>query len=404
MPRFRPQTRLRQHQRLGDLWYRWQSPCSAGRYGFEQGLGHWWTAGARAEMRMALEEASYFFATWGERRMRGRLHFYWRQLGAAESGAPAYLRVLPVELGASPGAQVDAVERWLSVVAFLDEHGLSAAAEQHLARCCALAEHTDLALDTRLSLLNQRGVIAQRYGNLSEAERHYREAFQLKPSAVVAANLGSLSFTAGRVQEACNWLQRALDLEDDPVERAQFISDLAAAREELGETEAALALFGSALPVLRACLGAHDPAVARTEANLGRLLYQQGRKDEGLNLLRGSHRTRRGLFGDRHLETANSANLLGLTLMDLGQLESAAPLVQQCLDIRVAMLGMEHPDTATAINNIALLSYRRRNYRAAADGFEQALEIYAANYGAGHPICEQLAAHRDAARAKSAET
>lgn len=400
MPRIRPSTLHAQHERLGELWHNWRENNAAGRYGFVHGLGHSVATGDAAFVRTGLTDMAYFVALWQQPRVRWRLYLYWRWLNDPDGMERAYTAALPGRLGDSAAEQVAAVGQWLAVVGFLDSFGLGEAARVQLARCAALGEGVALVDDARTSILNQQGVTAQRMGDLTAAAEHYEQAFALQPAAVVAANLGSLCFTMGQGQAACDWMEKAIELADDPVIRAQYSSDLATVREELGDDEAAHRLYREALAIMRDGLGGVDPAVARTEANLGRLLCLMGRQEEGLQLLRSSHRIRTALFGSEHVESANAANLLGLTLLELNELNAAEPLLRQALGIRRAVLGPSHPDTATSINNIALLAFRKGNYGAAAEAFQQAVDVYAALVGEDHPLCQQLAANRDAALGK----
>jgi tetratricopeptide (TPR) repeat protein len=403
MPRIRPTTLTQQHQQLGQLWHDWREGSSAGQYGFIHGIGHGLAAKDTAHVRAGLTDIAYFVALWQRPHARWRLYLYWRWLNDPEGMVRAYTDTLPNELGTTAQEQIDMVGQWLAVVGFIDSFGLGEAAQEQLVRCAALGEGLSLVDEARISILNQQGVTAQRRGELAAAAEHYEQAFAIQPAAVVAANLGSLCFTMGQGKAACDWLERAIDLAGDPVTRAQYSSDLATVREELGDDETALELYREALSAMRDGLGGVDPAVARTEANLGRLLCLIGSQEEGLQLLRSSHRTRMALFGSEHIESANAANLLGLTLLELKDIEAAEPLLNQALRIRRAVLGGDHPDTATSINNLALLAFRKGDYATAAEAFQQAVDVYAKLVGEEHPLCQQLAANRDAALGKVGE-
>jgi tetratricopeptide (TPR) repeat protein len=400
MPRIRPTTLHEQHQQLGQLWHEWREDSAAGRYGFVHGLGHGLAAKDTTHVRAGLTDITYFVALWQRPHVRWRLYLYWRWLNDPEGMVRAYTDSLPNRLGTTAQEQIDTVGQWLAVVGFLDSFGLGEAAQEQLARCAALGEGLSLVDEARISILNQQGVTAQRMGELTAAAMHYEHAFAIQPAAVVAANLGSLCFTMGQGQAACDWMEKAIQLAEDSVTRAQYSSDLATVQEELGNDETALGLYHEALAIMRDGLGGVDPAVARTEANLGRLLCLIGRQEEGLPLLRSSYRTRMALFGSAHIESANAANLLGLTLLELKDIEAAEPLLNQALNIRRAVLGGDHPDTATSINNLALWAFRKGDYTAAAGAFQQAMDVYAKLVGEEHPLCQQLAANRDAALAK----
>lgn len=351
-------------------------------------------------VRQGLTELAYFVALWQRPDVRWRLYLYWRWLDDKDGLEHAYTMALPHTLGDSAEEHQSSVSTWLAVVGFFDAFGLGEPARTQLARLGTLCEGVSLGDNTRVSILNQQGVTAQRMGDFSSAAIHYEQAFALQPAAIVAANLGSLSFTMGQIQAASVWMHKAIDLADDPVSHAQYSSDLAAVQEELGDDEAAFALYREALTSLREALGGVDPAVARTEANFGRLQCLMGHDESGLKLLRSSHRTRVALFGAQHIEVANAANLLGLTLLELKNLDEAEPLLTQAFGIRKAILGGSHPDTATNINNLALLAFHKGDYDAAAQAFQQALDVYATLMGEDHPLCQQIAANRDKARAR----
>ena len=139
------------------------------------------------------------------------------------------------------------------------------------------------------------GQTLRRAGRLAEAEPHLLEAYRLQreingPSsgrfASAADSLANLLHDRGRVAEARGYYQEAVSaLEKTPanatsVRAALYLNNLASALEDLCEYDDAASHYRRSLAIRRRHMAREDPALLRTESNLGRSLVRAGKVAE----------------------------------------------------------------------------------------------------------------------------
>jgi tetratricopeptide (TPR) repeat protein len=124
---------------------------------------------------------------------------------------------------------------------------------------------------------------------------------------------------------------------------------------------------------------------ASIRTTIGNSYRALGRFDEARAQAQRALDIRRDLFGDRHLQVAQSLNVLGLIARDEGDLPLADRLFSEALDIRRARLGSGHPDVAGALMNLASVKRATSDPAAARRLLEEALAIRKAAVGEIHP-------------------
>jgi len=181
-----------------------------------------------------------------------------------------------------------------------------------------------------LAALRQQAVDAHRCGRLVEAEQGYRQLLAQRPTADVAANLGALMRSQGRLQEAeahYRWALKACP--GDP----QLLANACNLLRDLGQAEATVAL-------LQAVLEQH-PQDFGLRQGLALSLHRCDRIEEALALLQP-------LVAEQP-QQANLRLELGACLAKRGHTEAALAQFEQALALE--------PGNATAqANRITMLT------------------------------------------------
>lgn len=86
------------------------------------------------------------------------------------------------------------------------------------------------------------------------------------------------------------------------------------------------------------------------------------------------------------LEEAKKLDREATKLYQQGKYEEAIPLVKRILEIREKALGPDHLDVAASFNNLAELYRRQENYAEAELLFQQSLAIVEKILGPEHPL------------------
>ena len=111
---------------------------------------------------------------------------------------------------------------------------------------------------------------------------------------------------------------------------------------------------------------ADAPIALEASEGLGYAIYQQGRFDEAVDILRPVLARQRALFGPVHVATLTTMRSLGSALRDRGDLDEALGLYREALRVARALYGGEHLETMTAMLVLSLL-LERKNEQAEAE-------------------------------------
>jgi Tfp pilus assembly protein PilF len=188
-----------------------------------------------------------------------------------------------------------------------------------------------------------------RDGQLSQAERQYRQILAIQPDNADALHLlGVLSSQQGREDVAADLIRRAIAR--DPGQPI-YHGNLGLTLTRLGRLDEAIACFQKAL-----ALGSRDPNVLN---NFADALCKTGKPDRALPIFR------QAIAMDPPL--AEPHNNLGIALADLGLIDDAVASYRNALRL--------NPRFAEARNNLGNALLKKRLFDEAILEFEQALAV-----------------------------
>jgi eukaryotic-like serine/threonine-protein kinase len=180
-------------------------------------------------------------------------------------------------------------------------------------------------------------------------------------------------------------LLRAVRAEKKAIEEAEtakqvsdFLVDLfriSAPNKAKGETITAREILDRGAKKIEQELPGQPSIQARLMVTMGMVygslgLYQpaQGMLEKGLQL-------RRGLYGNKDLNVADTLHQLGIIYDNQGKYEEAASAFQKSLDIRQSQLAPEDPEVAQSLNSLAIVFFNQGNYAKAGPLLEKSLAI-----------------------------
>jgi len=209
---------------------------------------------------------------------------------------------------------------------------------------------------------------------------HYLEAYRAAPQAEDA---GEIKFRARQTliraaeraaslaanTEARRYYERAIELADDPLERAELAERAGEMARATGETAVAVERFEQAIRLFES-EGRTHPA-ARVSARLAEILWDQGHIEQGLERMEASFAVLAGEEPDEDLATL-AAQLARLHAF-AGQFDLASERVEVALDIAEAL---SLPEVLShALNNKQLILWARGRRQEAIALLRHALQV-----------------------------
>ena len=205
--------------------------------------------------------------------------------------------------------------------------GLYEEAEPHLARALEIsADVGDVPVDARVMMLTDMGALKIDTGELEEAERWAREAFELA--------------------------ERSLD-PADPI-RNTATHNLALALWYKGDVDEAARLMEICLEHSSPDEGVQESDRIATMSSLGNIYRQQGRIEEARPLLEKAYAWNRDHFGDDHPQTAISLNNLAFGYQELAQHDLALEMFRRSLDSRRRVHGDRSQSVIIGLHNLGM--------------------------------------------------
>ncbi|MBC7771294.1 MAG: tetratricopeptide repeat protein, partial [Pyrinomonadaceae bacterium] len=224
-----------------------------------------------------------------------------------------------------------------------------------------LGERSPQVVETLVSL----GNLLRHRQRFDDSGASYQRALaicqsSLKPDdphqASVRGAIGALQRELNLFAEADKNLNDALDLcgkiyRGPHLETAGHLNSLGALRNAQQRHEEAIALLQSSLKMRRTLLGKDVPGMAHTMSNLGTALKNLGRyaESDGMYQL-ALPLCRQGR--DRRLEATILNNIAALRLSE-GKFQQSEAYNREALGLRRELFGDEHLDTAQSLNNLA---------------------------------------------------
>ena len=307
------------------------------------------------------------------------------------------------ELLANPGdnASPARVEARLHLAVALATLGENAAANAEFARGFdALARATTVACEpcmpkwaARLEVWarSRQSVFQTDTGELDKAMESAEHAMSLAidalgqehPDTQVAVVHASMALQAsGRNKEAIALLQDALAerqkvLKERHWQTIATADNLARAMASDGQLQQAEAMYRRWLSIAEQSLEAQNPELATIKANLGNLLFRQGRVEEAQMLLADAYARRVARLGTTHPSTLNTALNLAIVYTiqaktNPARFDDAERLMRAALDGTVARFGADHRQTIGVRSEYASVLRDRGRYAEADREFAQA--------------------------------
>ncbi|TVR92984.1 MAG: serine/threonine protein kinase [Wenzhouxiangellaceae bacterium] len=303
--------------------------------------------------------------------------------------------ILAAHPGEFAGEHIDALN---ALGLALAENGAHHDAAEHYR--LALAE---VALDDetrRASILNNLAATLNALGDYEGAEAAHREGLAIRlrlemgdyEEALSRNNLGAALWRQGRIEEALEEFERALELRlNDPDLGPEHpytttsMGNVAASLMALGRLEESYAIYTEALRLRRSALGEDHPRIVP-------LLHMMGRVRWGLDDVDGAERywtealaIRQARLPPGHASIGASLNALARVALHRGDLEHAESLLLEALEIKRAAYGDDHPGVADLRANMARLRERQERFDEARDLLAAALTVRLERLGVEHP-------------------
>lgn len=246
------------------------------------------------------------------------------------------------------------------------------------------------------------GQLRQAQGRFGDANDLYRRSLDIleatrAPATEVSALLDDLAQIYARNQQwalAKQTYERALAVDrrilgDDHPRVAMHLHNLAVAEQNLGDLQAAEALYRDAIRRKERAYGADDAQTAAAKGNYGSLLEREGRLAEAEPLLRSALSLTLAQYGPNHFNTGYARVSLGMLLHDKGELDGAESQYRQALANYGKSLPPDHQWRASALMHLARLLVDRNHAAEALALSEESLKIWVATSPATSPSTAQ---------------
>ncbi|HEX5010330.1 MAG TPA: serine/threonine-protein kinase [Planctomycetota bacterium] len=248
-----------------------------------------------------------------------------------------------------------------------------------LGKLDAADRHLTRALDLQRLLLGHRDPSVA--GTLSDLARlRYQQGLYAEGEAAIREAMAIRAGNAGSPAES----GEPADARVVPRPQDSDLSMLAGFRRLQGDALGAEALYREALALER-----EHPDVdtlAGTLKDLGGLLGQMDRAEEGLALVGEALALLRGAYGEQHVFVANALNTQAILLQKQGDLEGAESAWWQVLAMQQALLPADHPDLANTLNALGNLLRQAGDPAGAEPLLREALARRTALLGERHPL------------------
>ena len=166
---------------------------------------------------------------------------------------------------------------------------------------------------------------------------------------------------AETAKEATSFMVRLFEVSDPSEARGNTIT----AREIMDRGAKRIATELKAQPRIQATL----------METMGAVYTSLGLYDQAVPLLQSALDTRKALFGEEHVDVAQSLDRLGEVLVLKADYDRALPMYREALALRRKLLGNENIDTARSVYGLADLLGRMGDFSAAEPLFREALEL-----------------------------
>ena len=197
-------------------------------------------------------------------------------------------------------------------------------------------------------------------------------------------------FTSHAMRLVHDRFQIAADQLDSLRSRFTQIDNLAQLLKEQMQYNAAEKLYLRALVGKERVLDANHSSTLETVHNLGILMRNLGRPDQGRMYFRRALARHEKALGPHHVSTLNTIHHLGILFFNLGQLEQAEEYYQRALAGRERVLGQDLTSTLQTASNLGVLYKRQGKLDKAEAMYVWALAGREKALGPNHPLTLQI--------------
>ncbi|RWA06025.1 hypothetical protein EKO27_g9081 [Xylaria grammica] len=212
---------------------------------------------------------------------------------------------------------------------------------------------------TVLGIMRALGLALHEQGNIEEAVKVLREAFDLhlkvlgeedRRTLEAMYSFGSALLHQGNMEEAVKVLRQALNqqqqvLGKEDVRTLRTMHDLGIALCQQAYIEEAVKITRQALDLHLKVLGEEDRQTLETMYCLGSALRKQGSVEEAVKVLRQSLNQHQQVLGKEDVRTLRTMHGLGIALHLQGNSKEAMVVFRLALGLMAKVLGEEHPIT-----------------------------------------------------------
>jgi tetratricopeptide (TPR) repeat protein/predicted Ser/Thr protein kinase len=170
-----------------------------------------------------------------------------------------------------------------------------------------------------------------------------------------------------------------------PELQAVYLETIGGSYRSLGLYDQALPMLERALATRRALYGEAHVEVAESLDDVGEAHYYRGDLESAETHYRQALAMRRRLLGNDHPDVAESASNLGVLLTDKEDYAAAEPLLREALGLYRRHGGDRSAQTASSLNNLAVLLHDRGALEEAERMYREAAEVWRAIHGRSHP-------------------
>ena len=174
------------------------------------------------------------------------------------------------------------------------------------------------------------------------------------------------------------------ELADQPEARARLMNTMGVVYRELGLYDRAAPLLKEALRTRENLFGEDHLDVAESLGDLATLFVAQGKYEVAEPFLQRSLAIREKALGPDHPDVARSLNEFAVGYLWQGKFTEAEPFLQRALAIRERVLGPDHPDVADTLDKLGAVNLHQARYAEAEPLYQRALSIRERALGPDH--------------------
>ena len=175
------------------------------------------------------------------------------------------------------------------------------------------------------------------------------------------------------------------ELQNQPKIQARLMETMGNVYRSLGLYKVASPILEKSLELKRSVYGDDHLEVADSLRALGILYDTQGRYEDAAALFKESLEVVENVFGSDHPNLARNLNSLAVVYWNQGKYDDAEPLFQRSLGIKEKALGPDDPEVGNTLTNLGVLYHLQTKYAQAEPLFKRALTISEKELGEDHP-------------------